>query len=127
MPYIRLALSFLIIHASFPTLTRLFMSCLTRLEKIWKKFRAVTSTVAFISSCANPVLYFFAGKSYIRREGLAFMARLFEATGMDYTRKSRLNSQNSRDKDKDAEVVLQDKDRDSSTNSNSNIKLTTEK
>uniref|UniRef100_A0A3B5L945 Leukotriene B4 receptor 2a n=1 Tax=Xiphophorus couchianus TaxID=32473 RepID=A0A3B5L945_9TELE len=99
----------------------------SELEKIWKKFRAVTSTVAFISSCANPVLYFFAGKSYIRREGLAFMARLFEATGMDYTRKSRLNSQNSRDKDKDAEVVLQDKDRDSSTNSNSNIKLTTEK
>uniref|UniRef100_A0A3B5L938 Leukotriene B4 receptor 2a n=1 Tax=Xiphophorus couchianus TaxID=32473 RepID=A0A3B5L938_9TELE len=76
----------------------------SELEKIWKKFRAVTSTVAFISSCANPVLYFFAGKSYIRREGLAFMARLFEATGMDYTRKSRLNSQNSRDKDKDTKL-----------------------
>uniref|UniRef100_A0A3B3W1X7 Leukotriene B4 receptor 2a n=1 Tax=Poecilia latipinna TaxID=48699 RepID=A0A3B3W1X7_9TELE len=56
--------------------------------KIWKKFRAVTSTIAFISSCANPVLYFFAGKSYIRREGLAFMARLFEGTGLDSTRKS---------------------------------------
>ncbi|XP_007561710.1 leukotriene B4 receptor 2a [Poecilia formosa] len=90
------------------------------LEKIWKKFRAVTSTIAFISSCANPVLYFFAGKSYIRREGLAFMARLFEGTGLDSTRKSQMNSQNSRDKDKDAEVVLQDKD--SSTNSNSIIK-----
>uniref|UniRef100_A0A3B3V182 Leukotriene B4 receptor 2a n=1 Tax=Poecilia latipinna TaxID=48699 RepID=A0A3B3V182_9TELE len=89
-------------------------------HKIWKKFRAVTSTIAFISSCANPVLYFFAGKSYIRREGLAFMARLFEGTGLDSTRKSQMNSQNSRDKDKDAEVVLQDKD--SSTNSNSIIK-----
>uniref|UniRef100_A0A3Q0SRQ8 G-protein coupled receptors family 1 profile domain-containing protein n=1 Tax=Amphilophus citrinellus TaxID=61819 RepID=A0A3Q0SRQ8_AMPCI len=43
--------------------------------------RAVTSSIAFMSSCANPVLYFFAGKSYIRREGLAFMARLFEGTG----------------------------------------------
>ncbi|XP_008433389.1 leukotriene B4 receptor 1-like [Poecilia reticulata] len=94
------------------------------LERIWKKFRAVTSTIAFISSCANPVLYFFAGKSYIRREGLAFMARLFEGTGLDSTRKSRMNSQNSRDKDKDAEVVLQDKDVDSSTNSNSIIKST---
>ncbi|XP_043952849.1 leukotriene B4 receptor 2a [Gambusia affinis] len=92
------------------------------LEKIWKKFRAISSTIAFISSCVNPVLYFFAGKSYIRREGLAFMARLFEGTGLDSTRKSRMNSQNSRDKDKDAEVTLQDKDRDSSTNSNSNIK-----
>uniref|UniRef100_A0A3P9NKU4 Leukotriene B4 receptor 2a n=1 Tax=Poecilia reticulata TaxID=8081 RepID=A0A3P9NKU4_POERE len=61
------------------------------LERIWKKFRAVTSTIAFISSCANPVLYFFAGKSYIRREGLAFMARLFEGTGLDSTRKSRMN------------------------------------
>uniref|UniRef100_A0A3Q3XRM0 G-protein coupled receptors family 1 profile domain-containing protein n=1 Tax=Mola mola TaxID=94237 RepID=A0A3Q3XRM0_MOLML len=57
--------------------------------------RAVTSCIAFISSCANPVLYFFAGKSYIRREGLAFMARLFEGTGLDSaTRKSRQNSQN---------------------------------
>ncbi|XP_047240995.1 leukotriene B4 receptor 1-like [Girardinichthys multiradiatus] len=85
------------------------------LGKIWKRSRAVTSTIAFISSCANPVLYFFAGKSYIRREGLAFMARLFEATGLDSGRKSRMNSQNSRDKDKEAEVVLKDKDADTST------------
>lgn len=78
--------------------------------------------MAFISSCANPVLYFFAGKSYIRREGLAFMARLFEGAGMDSaTRKSRQNSQNSRDKDADA-VVLKEKDGDSATNSNSNSK-----
>ncbi|KAM4714895.1 leukotriene B4 receptor 2a [Anableps anableps] len=94
----------------------------TMLGKIWKRSRAVTSTIAFISSCANPVLYFFAGKSYIRREGLAFMARLFEGTGLDSSRKSRMNSQNSRDKDKDAEVTLKDKDGESSTNSNSNTK-----
>ncbi|XP_037335928.2 leukotriene B4 receptor 2a [Pungitius pungitius] len=91
------------------------------LNSIWHNSRAVTSAVAFISSCANPVLYFFAGKSYIRREGLAFMARLFEGTGLDSaTRKSRQNSQNSRDKDADA-VVLKEKDGDS-TNSNSNSK-----
>ncbi|XP_015256752.1 PREDICTED: leukotriene B4 receptor 1-like [Cyprinodon variegatus] len=82
---------------------------------IWQRGRAVTSTIAFISSCANPVLYFFAGKSYIRREGLEFMARLFEGTALDFGRKSRMSSQNSRDKDKDAEVVLKDKG-DSSTN-----------
>uniref|UniRef100_A0A3Q3R8S3 G-protein coupled receptors family 1 profile domain-containing protein n=1 Tax=Monopterus albus TaxID=43700 RepID=A0A3Q3R8S3_MONAL len=63
------------------------------LGKIWQRSRAVTSSIAFISSCANPVLYFFAAKSYIRREGLAFMARLFEHTGLDSaTRKSRQNS-----------------------------------
>lgn len=95
-----------------------------RLNTIWHKSRAVTSSVAFISSCANPVLYFFAGKSYIRREGLAFMARLFEGTGLDSaTRKSRQNSQNSRDKEKDADaVMLKDKEPESLTNSNSHIK-----
>ncbi|XP_034412777.1 leukotriene B4 receptor 1-like isoform X2 [Cyclopterus lumpus] len=94
------------------------------LNTIWHKSRAVTSSIAFISSCANPVLYFFAGKSYIRREGLAFMARLFEGTGLDSaTRKSRQNSQNSRDKEKDADaVMLKDKDPESVTNSNSNTK-----
>ncbi|KAM7366432.1 hypothetical protein PAMP_015870 [Pampus punctatissimus] len=94
------------------------------LGNIWQKSRAVTSSLAFMSSSANPVLYFFAGKSYIRREGLAFMARLFEGTGLDSSsRKSRQNSQNSRDKDKDADaVMLKDKDPDSVTNSSSNVK-----
>ncbi|XP_035005216.1 leukotriene B4 receptor 2a [Hippoglossus stenolepis] len=94
------------------------------LEKIWRNSRPVTSAIAFISSSVNPVLYFFAGKSYIRREGLEFMARLFEGTGSDSTsRKSRQNSQNSRDKEKDADaVMLKDKGRDSLTNSSSNAK-----
>ncbi|CAK6975528.1 uncharacterized protein si:ch211-163c2.2 [Scomber scombrus] len=94
------------------------------LGNIWRRSRAVTSSLAFMSSSANPVLYFFAGKSYIRREGLAFMARLFEGTGLESaTRKSRQNSQNSRDKDKDADaVMLKDKDQDSVTNSSSNVK-----
>ncbi|XP_054609390.1 leukotriene B4 receptor 1-like [Dunckerocampus dactyliophorus] len=93
----------------------------TMLGKIWHRGRAVTSSVAFISSCANPVLYFFAGKSYIRREGLAFMARLFEAAGLDSaTRKSRQNSQNSRDKDKESDgILLKEKVQDSNS---SNVK-----
>lgn len=93
-----------------------------RLGLIWQKSRAVTASIAFMSSCANPVLYVFAGKSYIRREGLAFMARLFEATGIDSaTRKSRQNSQNSRDKEADS-VMLKDKDPDSATNLSHNVK-----
>ncbi|XP_036939255.1 leukotriene B4 receptor 2b [Acanthopagrus latus] len=54
-----------------------------RLEHIYTSSRAVTSALAFISSCANPVLYTFAGKSYIRRNGFAFMARLFEGASLD--------------------------------------------
>uniref|UniRef100_A0A3B3V9D9 Leukotriene B4 receptor 2b n=1 Tax=Poecilia latipinna TaxID=48699 RepID=A0A3B3V9D9_9TELE len=42
--------------------------------------RAVTSALAFLSSCANPILYTFAGKSYIKKNGLAFMAKLFDGT-----------------------------------------------
>ncbi|XP_059201413.1 leukotriene B4 receptor 2b [Centropristis striata] len=55
------------------------------LDHITKSSRAVTSALAFISSCANPVLYTFAGKSYIRQNGFAFMARLFEGTSTDHT------------------------------------------
>lgn len=49
------------------------------------------------------------------------MARLFEGTGMDSAnRKSRQNSQNSREKDRDADaVMLKEKDLDSVTNSSS--------
>ncbi|XP_068604548.1 leukotriene B4 receptor 1-like [Brachionichthys hirsutus] len=53
------------------------------LDHIAKSSRAVTSALAFISSCANPVLYAFAGKSYIRRNGISFMARLFEGTSLE--------------------------------------------
>ncbi|CAL8241623.1 unnamed protein product [Merluccius merluccius] len=85
------------------------------LDIIWRRSRAITSSLAFISSCANPVLYVFAGKSYIRREGLAFMARLFEGTTLDSvaTRKSRQNSrQDSRDRDgKEAANCVMVKDR----------------
>ncbi|XP_038135447.1 leukotriene B4 receptor 2b [Cyprinodon tularosa] len=50
------------------------------LDSIHQSCRAVTSALAFISSCANPVLYTFAGKSYIKKNGFAFMAKLFEGT-----------------------------------------------
>ncbi|XP_056092328.1 leukotriene B4 receptor 2b isoform X2 [Rhinichthys klamathensis goyatoka] len=55
-----------------------------RLDNISQSSRAVTSALAFISSCANPILYAFAGRSYIKADGLAFMARLFEGTVLDY-------------------------------------------
>ncbi|XP_056091629.1 leukotriene B4 receptor 2a [Rhinichthys klamathensis goyatoka] len=86
-----------------------------RLKKISTSLRALTSTVAFVSSCINPILYTFAGKSYIRREGVAFMARLFEATALYSTRKIRQSNQNSRDKDTDEAGSLKDKDSDSIT------------
>ncbi|XP_070775157.1 leukotriene B4 receptor 2b [Enoplosus armatus] len=66
------------------------------LDHITQSSRAVTSALAFISSCANPVLYTFAGKSYIRQNGFAFMARLFEGTSLDQT-----GTQKSRVMDKD--------------------------
>ncbi|XP_016121361.1 leukotriene B4 receptor 1-like, partial [Sinocyclocheilus grahami] len=63
-----------------------------KLDDIWHSSRAVTSALAFISSCANPVLYAFAGRSYIKADGLAFMARLFEGTVLDYgARRGRQN------------------------------------
>ncbi|XP_069033913.1 leukotriene B4 receptor 1-like [Embiotoca jacksoni] len=55
------------------------------LENIYQSSRAVTSALAFISSCANPVLYTFAGKSYMKQNGFAFMAKLFEGTASDQT------------------------------------------
>lgn len=62
------------------------------LDNIWQSSRAVTSALAFISSCANPVLYTFAGKSYIRQNGFAFMARLFEGTSLDQAMKKGRNT-----------------------------------
>uniref|UniRef100_A0A3Q4HJP9 Leukotriene B4 receptor 2b n=1 Tax=Neolamprologus brichardi TaxID=32507 RepID=A0A3Q4HJP9_NEOBR len=56
-----------------------------KVNAISQSSRAVTSALAFISSCANPVLYTFAGKSYIKKNGFAFMAKLFEGTLSDQT------------------------------------------
>ncbi|XP_039457759.1 leukotriene B4 receptor 1-like [Oreochromis aureus] len=54
-----------------------------RLHDIAELTRAVAAALSFISSCANPVLYTFAGKSYIKNNGFAFMAKLFEGTSSE--------------------------------------------
>ncbi|XP_028284124.1 leukotriene B4 receptor 1-like [Parambassis ranga] len=66
------------------------------LEHIHQSSRAVTSALAFISSCANPILYTFAGKSYIKQNGFAFMAKLFEGTSSEQsgTHKGRILDKN---------------------------------
>uniref|UniRef100_A0A671TFK4 G-protein coupled receptors family 1 profile domain-containing protein n=1 Tax=Sinocyclocheilus anshuiensis TaxID=1608454 RepID=A0A671TFK4_9TELE len=74
-----------------------------RLQKIWLSFRGFSSIITFISSCINPVLYTFAGKSYIKREDLAFMARLFEGSWIESMRKNRQNQRN-QDQEKKEEV-----------------------
>ncbi|KAL7841800.1 hypothetical protein SRHO_G00254910 [Serrasalmus rhombeus] len=99
-----------------------------KLNRFWTSLRALTSTVAFVSSCFNPVLYTLVGKAYIRSAGLAFMARLFEAAGLDPTsRKGRQSSQNSRDRngDKEENEELGNKETDSTTsgNASSSVKV----
>ncbi|KAL7855506.1 hypothetical protein AOLI_G00191100 [Acnodon oligacanthus] len=51
--------------------------------------RPNVTAFAFLSSSMNPVLYVFAGSSYIRRAGLSFMAKLFEGTHSDHSGLSR--------------------------------------
>ncbi|XP_029930538.1 leukotriene B4 receptor 2b [Myripristis murdjan] len=81
-----------------------------KLDHIWKSSRAVTSALAFISSCANPVLYTFAGKSYIKQNGFAFMARLFEGTSLDQT-----GTRKGRSLASDTQVGLRDMESTAST------------
>ncbi|KAM4611603.1 leukotriene B4 receptor 1-like [Polymixia lowei] len=45
--------------------------------------RPNVTAFAYFSSAVNPVLYVFAGSSHIRRAGLSFMAKLFEATNSE--------------------------------------------
>uniref|UniRef100_A0A3B1JXD7 Leukotriene B4 receptor n=1 Tax=Astyanax mexicanus TaxID=7994 RepID=A0A3B1JXD7_ASTMX len=45
--------------------------------------RPNVTAFAFLSSSVNPVLYVFAGSSYIRDAGFSFMARLLEGTHSD--------------------------------------------
>uniref|UniRef100_A0A668AC31 Leukotriene B4 receptor 2b n=1 Tax=Myripristis murdjan TaxID=586833 RepID=A0A668AC31_9TELE len=91
-------------------------ACILSLENkfLWKSMylpcRAVTSALAFISSCANPVLYTFAGKSYIKQNGFAFMARLFEGTSLDQT-----GTRKGRSLASDTQVGLRDMESTAST------------
>ncbi|XP_072315373.1 leukotriene B4 receptor 1 [Eucyclogobius newberryi] len=45
--------------------------------------RPNVTAFAYFSSAVNPVLYVFAGSSHIRRAGLSFMGKLFEATNSE--------------------------------------------
>ncbi|KAG9330145.1 hypothetical protein JZ751_027172, partial [Albula glossodonta] len=81
-----------------------------RLNQLWLSSRVVTSALAFISSCVNPLLYTLAGKAYMRQEGVAFMARLFEGLALEPgTRRGRKASQGK------TTLRLQDRDTESST------------
>ncbi|XP_066579056.1 leukotriene B4 receptor 1 [Amia ocellicauda] len=57
-----------------------------------KTARPNVTAFAFLSSSVNPVLYVFAGSSHIRRAGLSFMARLFDATCSETTGSTRGSS-----------------------------------
>ncbi|XP_037531258.1 leukotriene B4 receptor 1 [Nematolebias whitei] len=45
--------------------------------------RPIVIAFAYFSSAVNPLLYVFAGSSYIRQAGLNFMGRMFEATNSE--------------------------------------------
>ncbi|KAF3837264.1 hypothetical protein F7725_004728 [Dissostichus mawsoni] len=45
--------------------------------------RPNVTAFAYFSSAINPILYVFAGSSHIRKAGLSFMAKLFEATNSE--------------------------------------------
>ncbi|XP_066515972.1 leukotriene B4 receptor 1 [Hoplias malabaricus] len=53
------------------------------IAKVVASSRPNVIAFAFLSSSVNPVLYVFAGSSYIRRAGFSFMAKLFEGTYTD--------------------------------------------
>ncbi|KAL6466463.1 hypothetical protein MHYP_G00242670 [Metynnis hypsauchen] len=59
------------------------------ISNLVKVVRPNVTAFAFLSSSVNPVLYVFAGSSYIRRAGLSFMAKLFEGTHSDHSVLSR--------------------------------------
>ncbi|XP_068611875.1 leukotriene B4 receptor 1 [Brachionichthys hirsutus] len=53
-----------------------------------ERARPNVTALAFFSSAINPILYVFAGSSHIRRAGLGFMGKLFEATNSESSSKS---------------------------------------
>ncbi|KAM5191621.1 uncharacterized protein ACMZJ9_001143 [Mantella aurantiaca] len=53
------------------------------LRKAARLARPNVTALAFLSSSINPILYVFAGGSFIRTAGVEFMAKLFEGTGSD--------------------------------------------
>ncbi|XP_069489917.1 leukotriene B4 receptor 1-like [Ambystoma mexicanum] len=53
------------------------------LKQAAKKGRPTVTALAFLSSSINPILYSFAGSSFIKTAGLGFMAKLFEGTASE--------------------------------------------
>ncbi|KAI5087894.1 leukotriene B4 receptor 2a [Silurus meridionalis] len=86
--------------------------------KIRMKMRPFVAAVAFVSSCINPILYMFFGKAYMRRAGLAFMARLFEATGRDSASRNYRNQQS----EVGENDGLRDKESESTASINNSVK-----
>ncbi|XP_062864933.1 leukotriene B4 receptor 2a [Trichomycterus rosablanca] len=91
-----------------------------KIHQIRTALRPFASAMAFVSSCINPILYMFAGKSYMRRAGLAFMARLFDATGRDSSsRKTCRSSQINKVQQEGEAERLRNKETNSTTSGNS--------
>lgn len=67
-----------------------------------KTARPNVTAFAYFSSAINPILYVFAGSSYIRQAGLSFMGRLFETTNSESrsttTRSGRISSSSREEK-----------------------------
>ncbi|GAA6065990.1 leukotriene B4 receptor 2a [Tachysurus ichikawai] len=97
----------------------LVVSTQQSIRGIRTKLRPFAAAVAFFSSCINPILYTCVGKQYMQRAGLAFMARLFDATGRDLTSRKSHNQQ--------CEVgendALRDKDSESTTSANASVNI----
>ncbi|KAE8633801.1 hypothetical protein XENTR_v10002103 [Xenopus tropicalis] len=54
-----------------------------KLMKAAQKARPNVTALVFLSSSVNPVLYAYAGGSFIRTAGMGFMAKLFEGTSSE--------------------------------------------
>ncbi|XP_053533391.1 leukotriene B4 receptor 2a [Ictalurus punctatus] len=94
----------------------------SKIHKIRTLLRPFAAAVAFVSSCINPILYMYVGKAYMRRAGMGFMARLFEATGRDSASRKSQNQQ----RELGENDGLRDKESESTTsvNTSSNVKTT---
>uniref|UniRef100_A0A8C6SHX2 Leukotriene B4 receptor n=1 Tax=Neogobius melanostomus TaxID=47308 RepID=A0A8C6SHX2_9GOBI len=61
----------------------LFLQDIASTRKAARTARPNVTAFAFFSSAVNPILYVFAGSSHIRKAGLSFMGKLFEATNSE--------------------------------------------
>ncbi|KAK3522975.1 hypothetical protein QTP86_010349 [Hemibagrus guttatus] len=95
------------------------VNMLQGVRKIRTMMRPFAAAVAFFSSCINPILYTCVGKQYIRRAGLAFMARLFDATGRDSASRKSQNQQ----REVGENEALREKESESTTSVNTSVNV----